>query len=210
MKYHFNYPTWCPFTSFLFFLTQNVDPLVPEKRRKEKHASHSASQQQIIKRDIWRQLRDIFGGVDPFYGLNVVNHMKVFLLMMTLQSSVTLPQNKATSFSPKMVFFIIVIYIHSWRKPPKDLKAEKEVWDFLHYESVFFLRLFLSLLPSTQISVTFLLLLILSLGWLCWDRVDRKCCLKPFLELKYDHKLYQNIAGAVWPIVARYVTGPRS
>ena len=25
MKYHFNYQPWCPFTSFLFFLTQNVD-----------------------------------------------------------------------------------------------------------------------------------------------------------------------------------------
>ena len=107
----FQLPAWCPFTSFLFFLTQNIYPLVPEERRKEKHASHSASQQQIIKRDIWRQLRDIFGGVDPFYGLNVVNHMKVFLLMMTLQSSVTLPKNKATSFSPKMVFFIFVIYL---------------------------------------------------------------------------------------------------
>ena len=65
-----------------------------EKGRATLHTTLTAcQQQQLMKRDIWQQLRDIFGGVDPFYGFNVVNHMKVFLLMMTLYSSVTLPLN---------------------------------------------------------------------------------------------------------------------
>ena len=55
-----------------------------EKRREERrNFSYTACQQhQLMKRDIWQQLLDIFGGVDPFYGFYVVNHMKVFPLMI--------------------------------------------------------------------------------------------------------------------------------
>ena len=161
MKYHFNYPTWCPFTSFLFFLTQNADQLVPEERREENHVSLSASQQQLIKRDIWRQLRDIFGGVDSFYGLNVVNHMKVFSLMMTLQSSVTLPQNKAASTNKtasRRIVIIHLFYLFMDLKKNTNIyrvslyKAENSWISSTMIKECVFLRLFLSHLPLTQIS----------------------------------------------------------
>ena len=51
MKYHFNYRTWCPFTSFLFFLTQNVDPIVHEEKYTLRTSHTTCQQKQPLKRD---------------------------------------------------------------------------------------------------------------------------------------------------------------